>query len=117
MMMFLGWIHNWGDLSKKLLMLDDTRIEFRIPVLPDGSPHPLSQNPLNIKTAHDAARCLGLLLGTYRPKDQAERLLTTSNSSISDALILSVGSPMVEVFSIQINNIDGENPGDLYSNY
>ncbi|CAL5378896.1 unnamed protein product [Camellia sinensis] len=90
--------HGWGDLSAALLRADaDPNNFFRLP----------QPNAMNIVSALDAVSVLGILLRSTR---------ASPSSSLIRALLatLVVGRPLVEVFTVRINNIDEEDPGQLY---
>ncbi|KAM7473124.1 hypothetical protein LguiB_020367 [Lonicera macranthoides] len=64
-----------------------------------------------IRTIPQAAAILGILLGLcFRPRDEARRLPRMT----SDEGQCFLGLPLVEVFSVRIDKIDGEDPGQLY---
>lgn len=110
---FEGWmgtlIHSWGSLSRRLLMRDLDGMPFDITPGPNATANPLTAYPeINIHSAEDALNSLSLLLGRYTGSSSVITMLDAAS------LIAGVGSPMVELFSIQINDINGKNPGDLY---
>ncbi|GMP40352.1 hypothetical protein CsSME_00010829 [Camellia sinensis var. sinensis] len=90
--------NGWGDLSAALLREDaDPKYIFRLP----------QDNAMNIKSTLDAVTVLGILLRSIRAS-----LSSSSTMALLAAPV--VGRPLVEVFTVRINNIDGEDPGQLY---
>ncbi|GMY36330.1 60 kDa jasmonate-induced protein [Fagus crenata] len=85
--------NNWGHLSSDLLAKDAN---------PNHTFRPVAINATEIKTVEQAVAILGVLLGGpitllfRQPQAEAQ------------------GQPMVEVFSVRINHINGENPTSLY---
>ncbi|XP_057972817.1 uncharacterized protein LOC131160966 [Malania oleifera] len=94
-MLALG--RGWENLSAALHHADaDPDMGFQIP----------QPNDMNIATADEAVAALGVLSGR-----SAVPLTAKGNHSM---VIRDGGQPLAEVFAVRINNIDGEDPGDLY---
>ncbi|XP_008775611.2 60 kDa jasmonate-induced protein-like [Phoenix dactylifera] len=90
----------WGDLSEELLRQDaDPEHRFR-----------LSQdNRMGINNALEAVAQIGILLLPYLGSRRIPRIVIDDGSAQPPQ-----GRPLVEVFFVRIDNIDDEDPGDLY---
>ncbi|UNI13280.1 hypothetical protein JDV02_000037 [Purpureocillium takamizusanense] len=91
-----GLENGWGRVSAALLHHDQNPETFRLP----------QPNPMHIGGVADAIAVLGMLLryninGGSRPRRQVQALIPE-------------GRPLVEILWVVIDNIDQENPGDLY---
>uniref|UniRef100_A0A6V7QQ26 rRNA N-glycosylase n=1 Tax=Ananas comosus var. bracteatus TaxID=296719 RepID=A0A6V7QQ26_ANACO len=94
--------HGWGTLSEALLRADaDATHYFRLP----------QPNDMQITIAEEAAAALGILLFFNFGKPRPPRTLLAAEDN---NMCLPQGRRMVEVFWVRIDNIDGENPGELY---
>ncbi|XP_038970678.1 60 kDa jasmonate-induced protein-like [Phoenix dactylifera] len=93
-------VHGWGDLSEELLRQDaDAEHRFR-----------LSQpNRMAIYNALEATAQIGILL---RPCLGPRRIPRMPRDD--GPVRLPQGRPLVEVFFVRIDNIDDEDPGELY---
>ncbi|KAM3518318.1 hypothetical protein NHJ13051_008276 [Beauveria bassiana] len=87
----------WGDVSTALLRHDQN---------PEGQIQLPRPNAMGINSVTDAVAVIGVLLrysidGGSRPRRQAQALIPS-------------GRPLAEILWLQIDNIDKEDPGDLY---
>ncbi|KAL3567324.1 hypothetical protein D5086_029975 [Populus alba] len=100
-------VRTWGAFSAALLRADaypDESFQLRenvVQLLPDGR---------EIGTIFQAAEILGILLGLCFRNSGQRRF---PRMTFDDGQCF-LGLPLVEVFSVRIDNIDGEDPGDLY---
>lgn len=66
-------------------------------------------------TAEQAVAAIGILLFNVKGINRHRRInRQLAHPYPNDSVDVSDGQPLVEVFAVQINNIDGEDPGDLY---
>ncbi|OTA86523.1 hypothetical protein M434DRAFT_15816 [Hypoxylon sp. CO27-5] len=91
---------SWGTLSEALIHAEQD---------PDPQHFRLPTNNLGITNAASVAAVLGILL--YRTVPGSSRPRRDAASPWSD---YPIGRALVQVFWIRIENIDGENPGELY---
>lgn len=93
--------NGWGNLSAALLQADNNPEEafpFRIP----------NPNTMEITTAQEAAAVLGILCCSFVPRPRR----TLEPTAVGG--LFPQGRALVEVLWVRIENIDNENPGDLY---
>ncbi|XP_021759045.1 60 kDa jasmonate-induced protein-like isoform X2 [Chenopodium quinoa] len=106
-------IKNWGDLSDMLLREDQFAIYFRLPRDKEtNQPNILTRTKeLGIVTSADAAKCISVLKGNYPTRKlQLMGIPAAANSGNS---IQGKGLPLLQVFSVHINNIAGEIYGTI----
>ncbi|KAM3465040.1 hypothetical protein MY5147_009369 [Beauveria neobassiana] len=94
---FTALENGWGDVSTALLRHDQN---------PEGQIQLPRPNAMGINSVTDAVAVIGVLLrysidGGSRPRRQAQALIPS-------------GRPLVEILWLEIDNIDKEDPGDLY---
>ncbi|KNA03696.1 hypothetical protein SOVF_206640 [Spinacia oleracea] len=102
-------IKNWGDLSDMLLREDQYAIYFRLPRDKEtNQPNILTRTKeLGIVTSADAAKCIFVLKGNY-PTLNRQLLTGLSATANSGTSIQGKGLPLLQVFSVHLNNISGE---------
>ncbi|KAM7468900.1 hypothetical protein LguiA_007083 [Lonicera macranthoides] len=109
----MNLVHAWYSLSAVLLRADaypeePFKLEREVVI---------SENWV-IRTIADVAEILGILLGLcFRRSDELRRLprmTSDEGQCTSDEGQCFLALPLVEVFSVRIDNIDGEDPGQLY---
>lgn len=111
-------VRAWGAFSGALLRADDNPGEpFQFPR--GNSDEEIRRNAVRlppdnreIRTISQAAEILGILLGLCYEKGERKRFPRMTFDEGQCFCFL--GLPLVEVFSVRIDNIDGEDPGDLY---
>ncbi|XP_010940856.1 60 kDa jasmonate-induced protein-like [Elaeis guineensis] len=92
--------HGWQDLSSALLRADaDPEGRFRLP----------QPNAMGIRTAEQAAAVLGILLALCTRRVRIPYMAATVDDGQCP-----LGRPLVEVFAVRVNDIDKEDPGELY---
>ncbi|KAF5731593.1 60 kDa jasmonate-induced protein-like isoform X2 [Tripterygium wilfordii] len=100
--------HSWGSLSAALFRADAYPQQgFQ---LPENHVQLLPDVERRITTIAEAAAILGILLGLCFRGSGPQRFPRMADNAQSCLR----GRPLVEVFSVRINNIDDENLGDLY---
>ncbi|CAO2833608.1 unnamed protein product [Amaranthus hypochondriacus] len=102
-------IKSWGNLSDMLLREDQYAIYFRLPRDKEtNQPNILTRTKeIGIVTSADAAKCVALLKGNY----PAPKLQFAAFSPVSNAPSTSIrgkGLPLLQVYSVYINNLVGE---------
>ncbi|XP_028792480.1 ribosome-inactivating protein charybdin-like [Neltuma alba] len=103
-------VRSWDPLSSALLRAD-AYPEERFQLGPNNIRIPPENR--EIRTMADAIAILGILLGLcFYPKGP-KRLPRMASADDDDGQCF-LGLPLLQVFSVQINNIDGEDPGQLY---
>lgn len=106
-------IKNWGGLSDMLLREDQFAIYFRLPRDKElNQPNILTRTKeLGIVTSADAAKCIAVLKGNYpTPRLKVTGLSASANSGTS---IQGKGLPLLQVFSVRINNTAGQIYGKI----
>ncbi|KAG5226542.1 jasmonate-induced protein [Salix suchowensis] len=100
-------VHAWGAFSAALLRADANPGEsFQL----RSNAVRLPPDNREIRTIPEAAEILGILLGLCF-RDSGPRRFPRMTFDDGQCFL---GLPLVEVFSVRIDNIDGEDPGDLY---
>lgn len=100
-------VHAWGAFSAALLRADANPGEsFRL----RSNDVRLPPDNREIRTIPEAAAILGILLGLCFRHSGPRRF---PRMTFDDGQCF-LGLPLVEVFSVRIDNIDGEDPGQLY---
>ncbi|KAI1322558.1 ribosome-inactivating protein [Xylariaceae sp. FL0255] len=106
---FVNLQTSWGTISEAILRLGQNAAFSA--VLPS-----LEGNSLGITTVVEAARILAILLvpkGGDKPGTSGKR---TGRGAPPSPFLGTKGRALVEVFWLRIDNIDNENPGDLFGN-